>query len=713
MRARLLFGMSVAAALGAAALFAGSSVAFPEQALAEPPVELSSSNVLDDAGVLGGDTAAVEKSLDVLYASTGIDLFVVYVTTFTDPSNAADWANRAADLNNLGTEDYLLAVATEGRSYYLSAAADSPLSDSQLTSIERAIEKPLHDDDWAGAALAASAGLSDAGNPGSDTTSTGDSSGGTAFFWFLIIAIVVVGLVIFFVARRKGAGKPAITGAGRRAGAGSGVPVDELATYSLKELQQRTGSALVATDDAIKTSEQELGFAIAQYGTDATGDFQKALDVAKAQLRGAFAVQQKLDDTVPDTDQEQREWRGQIIHLCEQANDTLDEQSDSFDELRALEKNAPEAIARIKKDVAGLEPRLGQAEATLAGLVSRYTASSLSTVSDNIAHARERLAFADTAETAASDKLAAGQSGPAAVAIRTAEGSVQQTIVLLDAIDRLKSDLDASRQSIVAAVADLERDIAQAKALAGAGTSGLDGVIASVGQTVVDASSALAAPTLDPAALAVRLSNANQQIDSILQGVRDAQQQELRTRSTLGQTLLTAHSKVSAADDFIAARRGAVGAEARTRLAEASRLAQQADSQQALDPAAALAAAQRSSTLASQAIQLAQNDMGGFQPSGDGGWGGLFGAGTAGQARGGGGMGGMIAGAIIGGLLSGGIGGGRRRGGGMGGLGGGFGGGLGGSPRRGGGGSFGGGGRSGGRRGGGGRFQQTRARDIR
>lgn len=732
MRAQQLFGLSVATVLVTGALFAGSSVVFPEHAYADPPVELGSSHVLDKAGVLGGTTATVEKSLDDLYASTGIDLFVAYVPTFTDPTDAADWANTAAGLNNLGTDDYLLAVATDGRAYHLSAAADSPLTDDQLTSIERAVETPLHDDDWAGAALAASAGLSDAAaggdgagnanagsgsggnednpgsNSGSDTSSAGGGSG-AGFVWFLILAVVVVGLIVFFVSRRQSAGRVASRGGSPGGTAGRDGPVDELAGLSLKELQRRSASTLVATDDAITTSEQELGFAVAQYGTDATGGFHKALDVAKAQLRDAFTLQQKLDDATPDTEQEQRQWRGQIIRLCEQANDALDEQTDAFDELRALEKTAPAAIARITADIKDLEPRLVQAEATLADLSGRYAAPALSTVRDNVTQARERLAFASTAESAANDKLAAGQSGPAAVALRAAEGSVQQTVVLLDAIDRLKTDLDASRQSIAAAIADLEGDVAQAKALAGAGTPGLDGVIASVGQTIADAKVALGAPILDPAATADRLETANQHIDGTLHGIRDAQQQEARTRSALGQTLLAAHSKVSAAHDFIAARRGAVGAEARTRLAEASRLAQQADSQQGSDPAAALAAAQRSGTLASQAIQFAQNDMDGFRASGDGGWGDLFGAGTAGQVRGGSrGMGGMIAGAILGGLLSGGLsggiggglGGGRRRGGGMGGLGGGFGG----SPRRGGGGSFGGGGRSGGRRGGGGRF---------
>ena len=50
----------------------------------------------------------------------------------------------------------------------------------------------------------------------------------------------------------------------------------------LDELSRRAGAALVATDDAVDTSAQELGFATAEFGDEATAPFAQALERARA-----------------------------------------------------------------------------------------------------------------------------------------------------------------------------------------------------------------------------------------------------------------------------------------------------------------------------------------------------------------------------------------------------------------------------------------------
>ena len=86
--------------------------------------------------------------------------------------------------------------------------------------------------------------------------------------------------------------------------------------------------------------------------------------------------------------------------------------------------------------------------------------------------------------------------------------------------------------------------------------------------TVEDVQAKLAAGRVNPLELAQRLDAANRSIDGVLQGVRDARAQAQRAQTMLQQTLLAAKARVSACEDFITARRGAVGPEARTRLAE-------------------------------------------------------------------------------------------------------------------------------------------------
>ena len=620
--------------LGGFLLTIGLIFGTASMASAVDPVDLGSGHVVDQAGVVTSQVSTIEAATDTLYSDHKIDLFVVYVDRFSNPTDAADWANETAARNNLGPSDYLLAVATDGRAFYLSGDDSGPVSADQLTQIEQNdIEPKLRAGDWSGAAIAAATGLGDAVGGG----------GGASFFWIFIVAVIVIGAIIFFVVRSRSRKKVAA--------GGPQTPQSELQTIPLVDLERRAGSALVQTDDAIRTSEEELGFATAQYGADSVVPFQAALDAAKAQLRDAFTIKQKLDDAEPDTEQQRREWNAQIVQLCQEANDALDKQADAFDELRSLEKRIPQATAEVQAAAQTVHGRLEQSTATFAALSAKYTEASLATVHDNIAQATERLTFVETALGAAAQKSAAGDTSAAAIGVRAAEESVDQAKLLLDAVDKVGSDLGAAQQTIDATIAELESDLAEARTIAAAGdaSGSVAGAVAATEQTLADVKAKIAAGPINPLEIAQRLAAANQGIDGVLQSVRDARQQTQRAQASLQQTLLAARSRVSACEDFITARRGAVGPEARTRLAEAGRLVVQAESTAVSDPVTALAQAQRAAQLAEEATQLAQRDVGGFQPDA-GGLGGMFGGGGfGGGSSGGGGNGAM--GAILGGIL--------------------------------------------------------------
>ena len=665
-----------AAALASAAVVAVTAIG-GGSALATPPVTLGSGYVLDDADVLSsGEEAQAQNRLEQLKTDTGLDLWVVYVDQFTGPSSAEDWANQTADDNGLGVSQYLLAVATEGRQYYLSGSSDGPLSQEQIATIEQEqIQPALRQDDWLGAVDAAADGMTDAVGGGSGTPGT-DAGASGWLTWLLVIVVVGVGivlLVVFLRRRRKGT----VT-------AGPAGPPQP----SIEELERRASSLLVETDDAIKTSAQELGFAKAQFGDAATTEFEAALATAKQSLDEAFGLKQKLDDHIPDSEQDTRAWNERIIALCEASNALLDEKAAAFDELRKLEQNAPEALARVHDAKAKAEASLDQATSRLQRLQTAYAPEALATVVDNPEQARQRLAFADEQLTAAQAAIGAGDGGEAAVGIRAAEEAVGQATLLENAIDKLETDLAEGERNAAALVAELESDIAAASALPDA-DGRIAGVIASTRQQLDAARSRLTGTAKRPLAALQSLEAANTQIDTLVQGVRDAEAQAQRARQMVGQVMMQAQAQVSAAEDYITARRGAVGAQARTRLAEAGASLARAQALQASDPQQAMQQAQRADQLAGQAIQLAQNDVGAF----DGGMGGMFGGG---QQGGGGGMLGAVLGGIV---LNSVLGGGRSSGGGLGGMLGGGGGRSSGGMRP---GSFGGGGTR--ARRGGGRF---------
>ncbi|CAN7218595.1 TPM domain-containing protein [Microbacterium sp. LjRoot45] len=611
-------------------------------ASATDPIPLGSGRVLDEAGVLSSSQEqAVQARSEGLSASSGVDLWVVYVDEFTDPTSAERWANDTAELNNLGPTQYLLAISTEGRAFFLSGYSEGPVSFDQLGAIEQdRIAPALQSGDWAGAATAAADGLADAvgGGSGGD----GNASGGLGGILFVVLLVVVVGALIFFVVRAR-----------RKSRVTTGGATPQAPQVPLEELARQASSALVDTDDAVKTSEQELGFARAQFGDAAAAEFETVLAQAKADLDTAFSLKQRLDDENPDSEQDARAWNTQILELCARANAALDEKAAAFDELRQLEQNAPEALTRVQEMHTTVAATIDAAAARLTQLQTAYAPEALAPVVDNPEQARQRLTFAQEQLNAAQTAIGAGDGGEAAVSIRAAEDAVAQARTLQDAIGVLADDLAEGERDAAALLAELEKDIATASALPDA-DGRVAGAIAATRQQIDAARPLLAGSAKRPLFALENLEKANAEIDAVLADVRDAQEKERRAAQQLSQLLAHAQAQVSAAEDYISSRRGAVGATARTRLAEAGSSLVQARQLAATDPAQALAAAQRANDLAAQALQHAQNDVGAF---GGGGFGG-----------GNGGGGGNVMGAVLGGILINsmlGGGGGRRGGGGM------------------------------------------------
>ncbi len=268
---------------------------------------------------------------------------------------------------------------------------------------------------------------------------------------FLALAAIAIVIVVVIVrSRRKKVG----------AQAGPGAP-----NISTEELSRRASSALVATDDAVKTSEQELGFARAQFGDAATGEFEQALATARQNLNSAFTIKQQLDDSTPDSEEQTRAWNSEIIRLCDEANAGLDEKAAAFDELRRLEQNAPESLARVQEQRAAAAAAIESADAHLSTLATTYAPEALATVADNPDQARQRIAFADEQLAAAQTAIGAGKGGEAAVSIRAAEEAVGQAVLLEEAIDKLGRDLAEGERSAAALITELTADIAAASAL--------------------------------------------------------------------------------------------------------------------------------------------------------------------------------------------------------------------------------------------------------
>jgi len=692
-------------------LLAGAGVA-----VADAPFRLAD-RVTDRAGVL--DPAAktrVQQAVDGLRAEKGYDLFVVYVRSF-DGAQPQQWADRAGQLSQLGRNDVLLAVATQDRAYYVSYAQDFPLSQQTTDAIaDKDVEPRLVANDWAGAAV----GLADGLRSGGPASSGG---GGIGVGGLVVGGVAVAGIGGYLLMRRRRRAKEAPVEA-------PAPESGEFADVNTDDLAYRGSQALLDVDDAVRRSEVELSAARAHFGDAAVAEFAAALDAARGEMLRGFTLRQQLDDDVPEDEPTKRRMLAEIITVCRSADERLDAQVAAFDQLRNLEATAPEYLAGLAARLDATNSRLPVAEARWAALQKQYAPGSWEPAAGNLDQARSLLtgATAELAEAnkalatsepagrpagdgatrppAAADERAgdgavaaadpvAGEGGErsgrsaAVVAGRAAEQAMTQAEALLDGIGRLGTDLAAAGERIATARAETEQDIAEARALLAAGESGgasgeLSGLVARAESALASATAAQNATPPDPMAALRLIDEADTALDQGLVTARDAQAASRRAATARDQALLTARPAVAAAEDFIASRRGAVGTDARTRLAEAQRHLAQAQVP-GINPAAALAEAQAADALARQSLELARSDVSRWSSGG----GGATGGGLAGE------LGGLVLGGILAGGFSGGRGGGYSGGYGRGG---GFGGGFGGGSS----GGFGGSG--GGRRGGGGRF---------
>jgi predicted nucleic acid-binding Zn-ribbon protein len=612
-------------------------------AWANDPVTIpSGTNIVDNANVLGGRKAEVQEAIQKLLKDHKYNLYVVTVDSFTNPADPAAWAQEVATKKSMGRADAVLAIATEGKfSFTLNSA--SPIKSKQSNISQNAVTANLAGGkkDYAQAAIDTAGAIGDAAGGGSGNVPSGDGAGASVLVGTGVVVAGGAGAYLYFRNKRKKAAQASSASYGPQ-----GAELDPLASLSIEELRRKSGSLIIEADDAIKSSEQELGFAQAQYGDAAVGNFTKALAEAKAHMTESFKLQQQLDDHIPDTEEQQRSWYGEIIRRSEAALGSLQEQKADFDSLRELEKNAPQALAAVTTGAHDADAKIATAEQSLTALRAKYADSALVQVADNITQAKERLAFVQNATATAQEKLAAGEGSLAAVAVRAAEESLHQTNVLLDAIAKVSASLDEARNGLEAAVVETSQDLAQAKAMIQSGEHPeLAGPVAGVEAALAQVKAEIQGGKIDPIATLQRVETAHQALDQSLTGIRNQQDQARRAQASLQQTIMSAQAQISATSDYITARRGGVGTEARTRLAESQRNLDYALSISRNDPVTALTYAQQAHALAAQAAQLAQADVdnfGGYANQGFGG-GGMFG----GRGGGGGGLGGAILGGIL------------------------------------------------------------------
>lgn len=414
-----VLAVAVAIAAFVALVAAGAGTA-----RAQAPLRMAD-RIVDTAGVFNeADHQRIEAALDELDSDRNIQMWVVYVDDF-GTMTPTDWARTTTDLSDFGDRDILLAVSTKDGAYQLTApTAIEGLTQDEIDTVAADTLVPdLAAKKWAAAA--------------EDTIHAIDDVADTeSHFWLILGSIVallvLIGGALIVFARRRGDDdlddltKP-----------DESLTVDELTEEPLEDLHAWSREVLVATDNAVRTSADELTIALDELDDAAVAPFVSALLDAQQALAESFDIRHRLD-AAESVDNAQRAMLVEIITACSDADSRLDGQVAAFDADRDLVANADARLDALAERIAETTSRLPGTAATLAMLPTGRDA-----VSENIDLARTHLQFAEDSVEQGRDAAAqpVDQRGPAGAAIRSAEVALDTADKLLDAIDSADHDV--------------------------------------------------------------------------------------------------------------------------------------------------------------------------------------------------------------------------------------------------------------------------------
>ncbi|MGW7260921.1 hypothetical protein [Streptomyces sp. NPDC054834] len=331
---------------------------------------------------------------------------------------------------------------------------------------------------------------------------------------------------------------------------------------TVADFERQARTALVVADDSVRTSREELGFAEALFGAEAVEPFVRALRAAQTELAAAFAIHRRYERGVPEDEVARRQALVGVVGRCAEAGRRLDAEAPAFDGLRALERGVDAALEVAEGRFRELAGRTGGVAATLDELGGRFTASAVEPATGYVEQAKDRLVFATGHLNACRQAADRDDRERAARHLRAAEGAIAQAGVLVTGVERLAAEVREAAGLVPAALTGAEAEIAAARRAeatevpAGelrARIARADGVLAAVRER-------LTGGPYDPLDALRHIARAVEPLGVGRAGV-----------VTAG-ALLVARSAVGAAEDFIGTHRGAVSAEPRTLLAEATRL---------------------------------------------------------------------------------------------------------------------------------------------
>ena len=570
-----------------AALLSTFLIALGAPAFATSPVT-TSGIVTDPGGWLSdSDRSAIETAARTA-RTKGITIDVVVVPDFSGQKPDA-WCKASATASSSKDSDILYAIAYNERSDVF-CSKKAPVSQTVLDNAQRQAEatltsNPLTASDTAiGAQTFINSVVSGYQSPSSTGSSSSRSSSsrtsspgsGSMLVMLIIVGGGVIALLVHNNSRRSRGAGTAQTPA--QAANMPGMSVAETVTLANRQL--------LSADEQVRSAADELDFARAQFGIAATDEFARTLKAARAAVARGFERQKQMEDATGDA--EKRSMASAIMRDLGENMNPLSAVQAAFEQRRSEQATLPSRITEASERLVEQRGDLERATAELAAIAGIYPAQMLTSLQDNPEQAHALLETAASAIEAAKQAVDTDRA-LAESTLDTAHRALMMAKHQTDAIFSAKSDLDAIRDRLGAAIGSISADLADVTSLRAEPTV-FDPLVADARAAIAKGQAALM-NNGDPLAALEHLRTSEANIDAALAPLRSQRENAEKARANAQAQISLAETAFERAERYVQGRRGAIDLSVRSTLHDSEQSLKAARAAISSDPAKASALA--------------------------------------------------------------------------------------------------------------------------
>lgn len=570
-----------------AALLSTFLIALGAPAFATSPVT-TSGIVTDPGGWLSdSDRSAIETAARTA-RTKGITIDVVVVPDFSGQKPDA-WCKASATASSSKDSDILYAIAYNERSDVF-CSKKAPVSQTVLDNAQRQAEatltsNPLTASDTAiGAQTFINSVVSGYQSPSSTGSSSSRSSSsrtsspgsGSMLVMLIIVGGGVIALLVHNNSRRSRGAGTAQTPA--QAANMPGMSVAETVTLANRQL--------LSADEQVRSAADELDFARAQFGIAATDEFARTLEAARAAVARGFERQKQMEDATGDA--EKRSMASAIMRDLGENMNPLSAVQAAFEQRRSEQATLPSRITEASERLVEQRGDLERATAELAAIAGIYPAQMLTSLQDNPEQAHALLETAASAIEAAKQAVDTDRA-LAESTLDTAHRALMMAKHQTDAIFSAKSDLDAIRDRLGAAIGSISADLADVTSLR-AEPAVFDPLVADARAAIAEGQAALT-NNGDPLAALEHLRTSEANIDAALAPLRSQRENAEKARANAQAQISLAETAFERAERYVQGRRGAIDLSVRSTLHDSEQSLKAARAAISSDPAKASALA--------------------------------------------------------------------------------------------------------------------------